>query len=355
MATWKVIADRIAILPHPNATGLAIGKVGPFQLVVALSNGYRDGDIVVFAPERSELPDDLKGHYVNSETGISYLSGPEQNRVKRVRLRGEYSEGVTIDPAYVERRLGLPLAQLPLDEDLSEALGIAKYEPPIPASVAGEIVQVDTMAHWHEHDVEQFRLYSAEFVPGEPVFAHEKVHGSQLVLLRTGDRQVFVTSKGFARKRQAILENDGNLYWHAVRQTSLVDRIASTESLAGKTVQVFAEAFPCQGPAFAYGQAKPTLRVYRLFVDGAEWPVERVAAEAPRLHELWVPLLYRGSYDLDVLVALASGKEQVSGTGANIREGLVVAPTIPRPSGEGFPLFLKIINPKYKDSDEFIS
>ena len=168
MATWKVIADRIAILPHPNATGLAIGKVGPFQLVVALSNGYRDGDIVVFAPERSELPDDLKGHHVNSETGISYLSGPEQNRVKRVRLRGEYSEGVTIDPAYVERRMGLPLSQLPLDEDLSEALGIAKYEPPIPASMAGEIVQVDAMAPWHEHDVEQFRLYNAEFRPASP-------------------------------------------------------------------------------------------------------------------------------------------------------------------------------------------
>jgi len=140
-----------------------------------------------------------------------------------------------------------------------------------------------------------------------------------------------------------------------VRQTSLNDRIASTQGVAGKTVQVFAEAFPCQGPAFAYGQAKPTLRVYRLFVDGAEWPVDRVSTVAPRLHELWVPLLYRGPYDLDVLVALASGEEQVSGSGANIREGLVVAPAVPRLSGEGFPLFLKIINPKYKDSDEFVS
>jgi len=355
MAIWKVIADRITILPHPNATSLALGKVGPFQVVVALSNGYQDGDVVVFAPERSELPDDLKGSYVNSETGISYLSGPDQNRVKRVRLRGEFSEGVTIEPAYVERKLGIPLSTVPLAEDLSAALGITKYEAPIPANMAGEIVPIDAMVSWQEHDVEQFRLYSAEFKPGEDVLVHEKMHGSQLVLLRTADGTVFVTSKGFSRKRQAILENDSNLYWRAVRETALVDRIAASADLATVVVQVFAEAFPCQGPTYAYGQTKPTLRVYRLFVDGVEWSVDQVAMATPLLYELWAPLLYRGPYDLPTLVALASGKEQVSGKEANIREGIVVAPAMPRSGNEGFPLFLKIINPAYKDSDEFIS
>ena len=37
-----------------------------------------------------------------------------------------------------------------------------------------------------------------------------------------------------------------------------------------------------------------------------------------------VPVLYEGPYDEALLLALASGKETVSGTGAHIREGIVV-------------------------------
>jgi RNA ligase (TIGR02306 family) len=356
MAHWKVIADRVEILPHPNADSLALAKVGPFQLVVATANGYRSGDIVVFAPERSVLPDEIKGQYVNSETGLSYLSGLEANRVKRVRLRGEFSEGVTLDPAWVMQRLGVSsMAALPLDEDLSAALGITRYEPPIPASMAGEITPLDIMTPWHEHDVEQFRLYAAEFHDGEEVIATEKIHGSQGVFLRTDDGRIFATSKGFARNRQAIVENAGNLYWRAARATRLFERIEDTPGLRGTAVQVFAEVFPCQGAAFMYGATAPALRTYRVFVDGTELNVDAVREDLPLLHELWVPVLYRGPYDLPALVALAAGKEQVSGTQANMREGLVVAPAVPRRSREGFALFLKIINPKYKDSDEFVS
>ena len=61
MANWKVIADRIEILAHPNADGLHLAKVGPFQLVVGKASGYKTGDTVVFAPERSVLPDAIKG------------------------------------------------------------------------------------------------------------------------------------------------------------------------------------------------------------------------------------------------------------------------------------------------------
>jgi RNA ligase (TIGR02306 family) len=356
MAHWKVIADRVEILPHPNADSLALAKVGPFQLVVATANGYQSGDIVVFAPERSVLPAEITGQYVNSQTGISYLSGPEADRVKRVRLRGEFSEGVTLDPTWVMQRLGITsLAALPLREDLSADLGITRYEPPIPANMAGAIAPLDIMTPWHEHDVEQFRLYAAELLDGEEVIATEKIHGSQGVFLRSDDDRLFATSKGFARQRQAILENDGNFYWRAARATRLFERIADTPGLHGKAVQVFGEVFPCQGAAFMYGATAPTLRIYRVFVDGTELSVDAVRDEVPLLHELWVPVLYRGPYDLSALVALAAGKEQVSGTQANLREGIVVAPAVPRRTREGFALFLKIINPKYKDSDEFVS
>jgi len=356
MATWKVIAERIELMPHPNADSLALAKVGPFQLVVATSNGYQSGDIVVFAPERSVLPDAITGEYVNSDTGISYLTGPDQNRVKRVRLRGEYSEGVTINPAWVVATLGVPdMNALALNEDLSAALGITRYEPPIPANMAGEIEPINVMTAWHEHDVEQFRLYATEFHDGEEVIVTEKIHGSQGVFLRADDGRAYATSKGFAHNLQGIVDNAGNLYWRAARATRLFERIAETAALPERAIQVFTEVFPCQGAGFMYGATAPTLRVYRVFVDGVELSVDQVRDTLPLVHDLWVPVLYRGPFDLATLVALAAGKEQVSGRQAHIREGIVIAPATPRRSREGFGLFLKVINPKYKDSEEFIS
>ena len=45
----------------------------------------------------------------------------------------------------------------------------------------------------------------------------------------------------------------------------------------------------------------------------------------------------------------------MSGTEGTIRVGIVVAPKAPRHAREGFPLFLKIINLKYKDNHEFVA
>ncbi len=88
MAIWKVSVERIALFDHPNADRMQLGKVGMHQLVVARSNGYRDGDLVVFAPARAVLPPDLRGHYTNSDTGRSSLLGKDHDRVGQVTPPG---------------------------------------------------------------------------------------------------------------------------------------------------------------------------------------------------------------------------------------------------------------------------
>ena len=164
MATWSVIADRITLHPHPNADKMALAKVGNFQLVVGKDNGYKDGEIVILAPKHAELPDEIKGNYCNIDTGISYLGGPEQNRVKEVRLRGELSMGVTLDRNWVLQKGGWSsLEDIPLNEDLSEILGITKYEVPLPAHMAGTVKNFDVAGPWSSHDVESFQINKKEF------------------------------------------------------------------------------------------------------------------------------------------------------------------------------------------------
>jgi RNA ligase (TIGR02306 family) len=240
------------------------------------------------------------------------------------------------------------VAEIPLNTDLSEALGITKYEPPIPMHMAGEVTPV-TVAQWRQHDVEPMGIYAEEFQEGEPVVVTEKIHGSQVVIYAGSDGTEIITSKGLSAKGLALKASDTNVYWRAVRNEVLFERFRHL--FPGCDVQAFGEVVPVQ-KGFGYGAEAPTVRLFRLLVEGRELS----QAEVPEgLRAVWVPTLFVGPFNRAEITRLAQGKEQVSGHEWHIREGVVVSPAIPRPASRGFALYLKVINPKFKDSEEFVS
>lgn len=356
MAEFKVSAQKVELLEHPNAERLAIAKVGQYSLVVGKDNGYQNGDIIFFAPERSLLPDEIKGNYANADTGISYLSGPEQNRVKSIKLRGEPSEGVTLNRDWVLSKLGLQsIEDVELDVDLSEKLGITKYEPQVPAAFAGNIEVISEFNTMKKHDCENIRLYVNEFVQGEEVIMTEKIHGSQINILRTNTGRYYLTSKGIAKQNFAIQESEGNFYWRAFNLSGLRELLDNASWSNGHEIQLIGEAVPCQ-KGYDYGFTQPYIVLFRMLVDGREISIDDIInSEYCLLMVNWAPELYRGPFDLEVLESHAKGMETMSGKQRHIREGGVVSPVIPRYSKEGFKLFIKIINPKYKNDDEAFS
>jgi RNA ligase (TIGR02306 family) len=142
-------------------------------LAVVQKDVYQDGDAVVFAPEKAVLPE------ASVEDYRKYLKGQNKNRVGTIRLRGELSMGVIIPLKQVD-----PDDKLPYDEDISEALEIIKYEPPIPQSMKGQVKIIIDFPYLTKHDAEQFRIYADEFVEGEAIRIFEKIHGSQAIYLK---------------------------------------------------------------------------------------------------------------------------------------------------------------------------
>lgn len=164
MSNWKVSKEKIELFTHPNADALQLGKVGSYQVVVQ-KGLYQSGDEVVFAPEKSVLSGSLKTEF---ET---YLAGPNKDRVKSVRLRGEISSGII-----VPRSLVPDFDKFEIGEDVSELLGIVKYEPPIPTQLAGKVRSFD-MPFIGTHDCEHANIYVKDLIQGERVVLTEKVHG----------------------------------------------------------------------------------------------------------------------------------------------------------------------------------
>lgn len=362
MSNWKVSKEKIELFVHPNADALELGKVGSYQVVVQ-KGLYESGDEVVFAPEKSVLTGQIKSEFEN------YLAGSDKDRVKAVRLRGEISSGIIIPKHLVP---GFEIFNL--GEDISDKLGITKYEPPIPTQLAGKVKSFD-MPFIGNHDCEHANVYVNDLIKGERVVITEKVHGSQFILAHEIETdKTIVSSKGMLKSGLSIEESDDNTYWIATKNDDIVGRI--TRNFDSGVIQVFGEVIPVQ-KGYNYGQTKPTVRIFDVRVNGDSIPYDKVPNE---FSEIWVPVIYDGTLNLEEkevliyedrergirkvridnilpkdVVNLCKGKELVSGNSVHIREGMVIRPYVDRNAKDGTKLRLKVINPAYKETGEEIN
>lgn len=325
MSTLRVTAERLTIHPHTNADALELAQVGLYRAVVGKGQ-YRTGDWAIYIPEGALVPEDLI-----AELGLTgKLAGPEHNRVKAVRLRGELSQGIVCSPAAV-RSADLAEAHA-RDHDFAGELGVKKWIPPIPAHMDGELVAAPDILPWIE--IENIKRFPDIFAPGEEVVATEKIHGTACLFTLAGDQE-FVSSKGFGGKRMSLVASETNLYWRAVRAHRVPETArAIAERCGAARVGVFGEVYGTGVQDLGYGTKKgaPGYAVFDIAVDvegEIRWldadellDVLEAIDDAPRT----VPRLFAGAYDEARLFELARGEETVSGHAVHLREGLVVRP-----------------------------
>ncbi|MEU3230340.1 RNA ligase (ATP) [Nocardiopsis alba] len=336
MSTLRVTAERLTILPHPDADALELAKVGLFHAVVA-KGAYRTGDWAVYIPEGALLPEDLI-----EEIGLTgRLAGSKRNRVKAIRLRGELSQGIVCRPAALaDRDLA---AEHEAGTDLSAELGVTKWVPEVPVHLSGDVVAAPDLLRWIE--IENVKRYPGVFEPGEPVVATEKIHGTAcLYTLLAESGEEFVSSKGHGGKNLALAPDDGNLYWRAVRAAEVGKAArALAERFGARRVGVFGEVFGSGVQDLGYGETGRTEGApgYAVFDVALDVDGRRVWVDSADLGGLLaevglpaVPVLHEGPYDEALLIAAASGAETWSGRALNIREGLVVRPARERFSKE---------------------
>lgn len=338
MANWKVFREKIELMPHPNAERLELARVGNYQLVVG-KDQYKDGDVVVLIPDKSILPD-----MEEFASFKPYLAGPDKNRVRAQKMRGELSCGILI-PDKNE------LQEFPLGEDISAQLGIKEYIPEVPAGLQGRVKPVgniDTGGHrLSQHDVEQFAIFKNELQLLDNIVVTEKLHGSLLALIHTVDNKILISSKGLLKRYLTLDEDETNLYWQAAHSTGLIRHV--NEKYEKQHVQIFGEALPCQ-KGFSYGFKKPTMRIFRVEVNGVNLSPSDTDLF---FYSLWVPILYMGPYNENRLRELKEGMETLSGKSLHIKEGIVVSTNPPTKSDKGgFDLYLKLLNSKYKENEE---
>lgn len=302
------------IIPHDNADSLEIAVIGGYNCITQIGQ-FKKGDLVAYIQEASVLPD-----WLIEELGLTgRLSGSKKNRVKAVRLRGVFSQGL-LYPA----RDGWELGQ-----DVSEELGIKKWEPPIPSQLAGYVKRLSGDYKTLKFDIENIKKqrYRKMLQEGDDyVVITEKLHGTWFCLALMPDGTRFVTSKGLSKQGIVLQESDTNLYWRCAKALPLPSDYVPEEA-----TYILGEIFGPGVQDLRYGvdeQGTFGFRVFDIYQgipDGGQYlSWDKVEEFCDKWGIQTVPVLYEGLYSLEKVLELTDGKECVSGEGRNIREGVVV-------------------------------
>jgi len=128
MATIRKIDS---LRPIPDADAIECAIVGGWTCVVKKGE-YTAGDLAVYCEIDSWIPHEI-APFLSKGNFPRVYNEVKGERLRTVKLRGQLSQGLLLPLSVI------PFASYIPDDDVSELLGIVKYEAPIPASLAGEI------------------------------------------------------------------------------------------------------------------------------------------------------------------------------------------------------------------------
>lgn len=126
---------------HPNADMLDIVTVGGWRCVTKLGE-FKQGDLAVYVEIDAWIPTEL-APFLSKGKEPREFNSVKGERLRTVKLRGTTSQGLLLPLTVLPRALGFEFAKVDgsaVGEDVSHWLGIQKWEAPIPAQLAGQVL-----------------------------------------------------------------------------------------------------------------------------------------------------------------------------------------------------------------------
>lgn len=209
-----------AINPIPGADAIEVATVGGWKVVVKKGE-YQVNDLAVYCEIDSFIPTTIASFLTKPGHTPKVYEGVEGERLRTVRLRKTLSQGLLL-PLTVVSDNGHTIYRVE-GLDVSEVLGIVKYEPPVPAQLAG-LVKGNFPSQIPKTDAERIQNLSRELNEWiEQKIKFEvtiKLDGSSMTVAKIGD-DVHVCSRNLSLK----LEQDGNTFVEAAKKYDLINKL----------------------------------------------------------------------------------------------------------------------------------
>lgn len=216
LASIRRISD---IQPIEGADMIELAIVDGWKVVVAKNVGHKVGDMVVYCEIDSFLPIKDEFEFLR-KSSFKKMGDQEGFRLKTIKLRGQVSQGLIL-PLSVLNPEGTNIYVTPFEGlDVTEMLGIQKYEPPIPAELAGKVKGLFP-SFIRKTDEERIQNLSDQYdeLKNHTYYVTEKLDGSSATFYYKDG--VF----GVCSRNLELLETEGNTFWKVARELDLENKL----------------------------------------------------------------------------------------------------------------------------------
>lgn len=368
--SFKVPATIIKeVRPLETAHSLEVVKIYDFDVVTGKGR-YKPGDIVLYVPIDSLLPKWLEERLFGPDSKIKLNKG----RVKQIRIRGKYSQGMAIDPDLIQDKIPVLLQE----EDYASALEITKYEPgpaPFEGSPTGKTSRNKPKENpfFHKYNgVENLKWYPDLFKSDEEVVIQEKLHGSNCraaILPFQANTLLKRVQKffGFAPKYEYCYGSNNvqlqerknfkgyygdNVYGKVLNKVKAFDKIKPGETIYGELIGEGIQK------NYTYGHKEHHFVLFDVKVIQENGEQRWLNPEEVNFYALSrgfdvVPILYKGLFDKDIAYKLTQ-TDSVYYPEQKIIEGIVIKSryNYNDPNMPSNKKCLKLISEKYLEKDQ---
>lgn len=313
-----------ALDPIENADAIVRATVLGWQLVVK-KDEFQVGDLCVYCEIDSLMPD---------RPAFEFLKARGM-RIRTIRLRGQISQG-----------LCLPLSILPENTpiteggDVTDILEITKYEPPMPASLAGMAKGFfpSFIPKTDETRVQVLQDVLDKYV-NTICYVSEKMDGSSVTyFMRNGEF-------GVCSRTLELLETEENSLWKFAREQDLENKLGAL----GKNIALQGEIIGEGIQGNKYKLRGQTVVFFNVFdIDGFKYVDYPDFVDTIKTLSLTTAPILDTNFvltnDIPSLVTMAIGKSVLKNDVH--REGIVIRPLTEQRDRDGRVSF-KSINPEF--------
>ena len=327
------------IQPIQGADKIEVATIDGWKVVVAKDVGHKIGDLVIYCEIDSFLPIREEFEFLR-KSSYKKMGDQEGFRLKTIKLRGVTSQGLILPLSVLEgddemiigiskQPWGDQLQLGPYDNalvievgtDVTEHLGIVKYEPPIPAELSGKVKGLFP-SFLRKTDEERIQNLSSEYelFKENTFYVTEKLDGSSSTYY-FNDGEFGVCSRNLE-----LLETEGNTFWKVARELDLENKMKDfgvNISLQGELIGEGIQGNP-------YKIKGQTVKFFNLFdIDLQEYHSLSVFKETMRVLGLdTVPILDTSFKLPETIDELLKYSEQKSVLNPDFdREGVVIRST----------------------------
>lgn len=303
--------ERVAkVSPIPDADSIEVATVQSWNVVIKKGE-FKEGDLCVYCEIDSFLPVREEFEFLR-KSSFKKMEDKEGFRLRTLKLRGQVSQGLLLQLSIIDNG-----QQYPVGYEVTDLLGITKYEPPIPAGTEGTI-KGGFPSFISKTDEERIQNLADEYgsYKNTEFYATEKLDGTSITCY------TYEGSFGVCQ-RNYELEEANNMYWETVARLGIKEKLMQLNkniALQGELIGPSIQGNP-------YQLKERTIKVFSVFdIDnGRYYKFEEFTALTKELSIDTVPLIETSMKlpeTIDMLLQFADGKSALNPQ--TNREGLVL-------------------------------